>query len=86
MTNVAIRVVDISAPSPYDRFRVDFTVVAEGVSSGWSGDVYVDFTDSADAINSAVRIAAAVVAAGHSVTVGPTDVQRVFGGAMETPA
>lgn len=84
MSNMAVIVVGLSVPDPYDLLHIDFHVHVEGVVSGWSGDVYVAFDAPADEINAAIRTAAIAVASGHSVTVTSADAQRVFGGALET--
>lgn len=85
MTNMAVIVDGLSVPDPFDLLHVDFHVHVNGVASGWAGDVYVAFDDSADDINATIRAAAVVVAGNHSVTVTASDTQRVYGGAMETP-
>ena len=86
MADMAVRITGIGSPDPYDAIAIDFVVTVSGAASGWSGDCFVAFDATADEINAAIRAAAVTVAANHSVTVTSADVQRVFGGALETVA
>ena len=84
MADMAVRITGIGSSDPFDALAIDFIVTVSGTASGWSGDCLVAFDATADDINAAVRGAAVTVAANHSVTVTSADVQRVFGGAVET--
>ena len=81
MPTLAIMVTGLSAPQPADRILVDFTIIVEGDFTSRTGDVYVPFATSADAINVAIRNAAIAVAAAHGHVIGD-GVQRLFGGAL----
>lgn len=82
MVDMATRVTGISSPDPYDQLVINFTVDVDGTSSGWSGDCYVDRSDTEEEINDAIRAAAVTVAGNHSVTVGANDAKHVIGGVV----
>jgi hypothetical protein len=85
MASLAIYVTGLTAVDPYTQLHIDAYTVIEGDTQQRSFDIYVDFDASADEVNAALRTAAVGVATGLSISVGATDVKRVFAGALETP-
>jgi hypothetical protein len=85
MASLAIYVTGLGAVDPYDQLQIDAYTVIEGDTQRRSFDTYVAFDATADEVNAALRADAVAIATGLSISVGPTDVQRVFAGALETP-
>lgn len=86
MANLVIRVTEATIVGP-DIMSANIQVTwvdAAGFGRSAGTDVTVSATAAASVINEAIRFAGVALAAGdaHGVTVGPTDVVRIFGGAV----
>lgn len=81
MSALFIRVDGMTSPTPSSQVTIDLTVYVEGQASPFSHNVSVQYADTAESINDAIRssCAARAVVLGHSVS--SADIKRLLGGA-----